>query len=1267
MRLSKTATLLALLLSLPGVNAMASSAMPRASGPAQVQGGPNTDLRWAGGFGLAGGCDGQVHAITAAPDGSLILGGDFSLCGDVQVNRIARFEPISGTWSALGAAGGEGLDGSVRALAYVGNDLYVGGGFSNANVGAAVSARRLARWNGSTWSGVGNGGGEGIAVGIVNALAVEAGVLYVAGSFTEVNTGAPVAANNVARWNGSSWQSLDGSGGQGVDGPVLAMAVGAGQVYVGGSFANANVGATLTASRLASWNGSAWSAIGSGGGEGANNTVMAMAHINGELLIGGLFTGVNVGANIAASRVARWNGSTWSVLGSSSLRQGLNGAARSFHQIGSNLYVGGDFTVANLGSGAGAPVSVQRIARWDGSLWQVVGSGAGNGTNSGIRGLTSIGTTLYAAGVFTEANAGDPITANRFAQWDGSAWSAGSGGGGINGTVNVVLAAPDGIYVGGSFSAAGDTAAGNVARWDGTTWHRLGSGNGNGTTGPVHALAWYQGELYVGGDFTTVAGGSLPASRLARWNGSNWSTVSTADGNGTNLMVRALAVWNGLLCAGGDFASVNLGAPIAANRVACWNGSAWTTLGSGGGNGVNGSTVHALAVHGSNLVVAGRFFEANLGGNTVSTSNIARWTGSAWQAIGAGGGNGLDDRVRALAVDGGTLYAGGDFANANVGNGLPAARLARWTGSSWQAIGAGAGNGVDATVHALAVSDGYLYAGGEFTQANIGQPINASRVLRFRAGNFSVLGSGLDASVLALAVPDSDSLFVGGSFLAAGGRVSSRIARYSMRGSLAVQFSSDGGGQVTSMPAGINCSDDCEARFAWDQPVMLQASPDATSAFAGWSGAGCSGSFGCTINLQADSVVQASFDDLFHAVGGTISGLAGTGLVLRNNGVDDLAISSADDTFVFPVELANSSPYQVSIVSQPSAPDQTCSLENEAGVINGADVLNVVVDCVTDRYLVTPSVSAGGSITPAAAQSVAWGETTTFTLVPAPGFRVDSVGGSCGGTLDGLQFTTQPVVDDCTVQANFVARTPVVVVVQAEREFTRVNLPVAFSVTVSGTGSAPSDGSVSVLAAGSGESCVAAAPDQTIGNDAIFSCSMVFATLGNRQLTASYTGSATFNDGDSTSIALAVVREANLSVTLGDAVAAVEPGAMVEYLIEIRNIGPDAAPGSLLVVAAEPALVNAQWQCVAVGAALCPEANGSGEIGLLLEVPTGAGFDFVQTGQAANPLASDLLVQASVVADPEAPHYVVDPDLLDNQASDSNQSLDPRIFGDDFE
>ena len=80
-------------------------------------------------------------------------------------------------------------------------------------------------------------------------------------------------------------------------------------------------------------------------------------------------------------------------------------------------------------------------------------------------------------------------------------------------------------------------------------------------------------------------------------------------------------------------------------------------------------------------------------------------------------------------------------------------------------------------------------------------------------------------------------------------------------------------------------------------------------------------------------------------VGGTVSGLVGTGLVLRD--LTFVPISPANGAFTFPVPTGSGSPYAVTVLTQPSNPLQVCSVINGSGTVAGANITNVLVDCVT--------------------------------------------------------------------------------------------------------------------------------------------------------------------------------------------------------------------------------------------------------------------------------------------------------------------------------
>ncbi|MEA2746067.1 MAG: hypothetical protein QOI41_210 [Myxococcales bacterium] len=93
-----------------------------------------------------------------------------------------------------------------------------------------------------------------------------------------------------------------------------------------------------------------------------------------------------------------------------------------------------------------------------------------------------------------------------------------------------------------------------------------------------------------------------------------------------------------------------------------------------------------------------------------------------------------------------------------------------------------------------------------------------------------------------------------------------------------------------------------------------------------------------------------------YAVGGSISGLAGAGLVLQNNGGDDLVVN-ANGTFAFAKPVEDLGPYLVTVKAQPTNKWQTCAVTNEMGNVAGAAVSSVQVTCTTNTYAVSGKVS----------------------------------------------------------------------------------------------------------------------------------------------------------------------------------------------------------------------------------------------------------------------------------------------------------------------
>ena len=116
-----------------------------------------------------------------------------------------------------------------------------------------------------------------------------------------------------------------------------------------------------------------------------------------------------------------------------------------------------------------------------------------------------------------------------------------------------------------------------------------------------------------------------------------------------------------------------------------------------------------------------------------------------------------------------------------------------------------------------------------------------------------------------------------------------------------------------------------------------------------------SGSSGTLGGANVTSVVVNCATNRF-VVGGTVAGLAGTGLQLQDNGGDALTVS-ANGTFGFPTSLISGGAFAVTVSAQPSGPTQTCAVSAGTGTLIAANITSVNVDCTTNTYLVGGAVS----------------------------------------------------------------------------------------------------------------------------------------------------------------------------------------------------------------------------------------------------------------------------------------------------------------------
>ena len=312
-------------------------------------------------------------------------------------------------------------------------------------------------------------------------------------------------------------------------------------------------------------------------------------------------------------------------------------AGLAYHSdgTGSHVYIGGSFTTIG---GVAAPRVVKAVIGPDSIEYIPLGSGL---SNAECYALASFQGSLFAAGYFDLA--GGVAGTAKLARWDGTAWQ--SVGALLEGSLNQLWGltvwdsgqGPN-LYVAGNYTNIGGSGANFFARFDGTTFHPVGSAPIAGNvplivfTSHVHDDGTGQ-ALYIGGRFTSVDG--VPANRIARWNGTSWSAVGTGMlGSGSTPSVNTMVTFDDgtgpALYAGGQTFTTAGGVP--ANRVAKWNGTSWSAVGDGFANGI----VWKLAVYNDGAGDALYAFGTFTASGATPINRMAKWNGTSWEQWGGG-------------------------------------------------------------------------------------------------------------------------------------------------------------------------------------------------------------------------------------------------------------------------------------------------------------------------------------------------------------------------------------------------------------------------------------------------------------------------------------------------------------------------------------------------------------------------------------------------------------------------------------------------------
>ncbi|HMO66005.1 MAG TPA: hypothetical protein PKE47_12420, partial [Verrucomicrobiota bacterium] len=306
-----------------------------------------------------------------------------------------------------------------------------------------------------------------------------------------------------------------------------------------------------------------------------------------------------------ASRIARWDGTTWSPLGS-----GL-GTLNTTIVRALAVLPDGDLVAAGRFTTAGGKAAAN-IARWNGSEWFPLGAGLGSGVFDVSALLVTPAGELIAGGNFTSSGS-SPVPG--VARWNGEAWLP--YGAGVTGNLYALGLLPDGalIAAGDGIRAADDLTQRNVLRWDGTRWLGLSAAV------PAGPVTW---ALAVLSDGTLVSG----QSSVNIWNGVAWQPL----GGGTAGFVHSFTrLPDGGLVMGGEFLGVGLlddALRRHAAHLARWDGAAWQTYGTGFGGRQRTYVYDFVTLPGGDVIAGGAFDAAG----DVEAGNVGRGEGAAGAA-----------------------------------------------------------------------------------------------------------------------------------------------------------------------------------------------------------------------------------------------------------------------------------------------------------------------------------------------------------------------------------------------------------------------------------------------------------------------------------------------------------------------------------------------------------------------------------------------------------------------------------------------------------
>ena len=166
----------------------------------------------------------------------------------------------------------------------------------------------------------------------------------------------------------------------------------------------------------------------------------------------------------------------------------------------------------------------------------------------------------------------------------------------------------------------------------------------------------------------------------------------------------------------------------------------------------------------------------------------------------------------------------------------------------------------------------------------------------------------------------------------------------------------DNGGDKLSVSANGSFTFPSQVQSGQNYAVTVQTQPVNPTQLCTITGGSGTVSSSAVTNIAVACVTQA------FSVGGNVNGLTGSGLVLENNGADDLAVA-ASGPVTFSTAVRRGEPYDVTIKTQPSNPVQNCLVSSGSGTVTTSAVTSVAVTCDTPQLsLIAGQIGGPGNL-----------------------------------------------------------------------------------------------------------------------------------------------------------------------------------------------------------------------------------------------------------------------------------------------------------------